>query len=399
MTSFKTKAYIIFAFAIIFTVAQLFSTPQVCDSVSLSTEDTFFYKTEQKAVNIWDVLFKNVNVRYEVTKLERDGHVNNYNFHFRETTPNVSNSELVNHVRTDNSIRDAVREHFNDIQRGNFHTHHPNFINPNAHGRGIGVYNGVSNNTSVNSPLDQFTIRSFIDFSLNVINNTKISFTNIGVYITIAAYLSSAWNLISTNLRKIVSNLWSSSQESIYATIHGIVLNQINAVKGQKFFPFIYVIFIFILINNLIGMIPYNFSSTSHFILTFFISFTVVVGSTILGIQTYKLVFFSVFVPSGCPVGLLPLLVLIELISYLARNISLGLRLAANVLSGHMLLNILSGFAYNIIKSGVKYVFVGVIPLVFIIAFSGLEIAICFIQAQVFSVLSSSYIRDGIVSH
>ena len=165
------------------------------------------------------------------------------------------------------------------------------------------------------------------------------------------------------------------------------------------FFPLIYVIFIFILVSNLIGMIPYNFSSTSHFILTFLMSFIVVLGSTILGIYTYKLIFFSVFVPSGCPVGLLPLLVLIELISYLARNISLGLRLAANVLSGHMLLNILSEFAYNIIGSGFKYVLVGSIPLAFIIAFSALEMAICFIQAQVFSVLSSSYIKDGIVSH
>nr|QDM58078.1 ATP synthase F0 subunit 6 [Bacidia sorediata] len=220
-----------------------------------------------------------------------------------------------------------------------------------------------------------------------------------GVYITISAYLSSAWNIISSNLKKTISNLWSSSQESIYATIHGIILNQINAVKGQMFFPLIYVIFIFILVSNLIGMIPYNFSSTSHFILTFFMSFIVVLGSTILGIYTYKLIFFSVFVPSGCPVGLLPLLVLIELISYLARNISLGLRLAANVLSGHMLLNILSEFAYNIIGSGFKYVLVGAIPLAFIIAFSALEMAICFIQAQVFSVLSSSYIKDGIVSH
>lgn len=181
--------------------------------------------------------------------------------------------------------------------------------------------------------------------------------------------------------------------------MHGIVVNQINAGKGQRYFPLIYVLFIFILTNNLIGMIPYNFASTSHFILTFFISFTVVLGSTILGFGIHKLKFFSLFVPSGCPLGLLPLLVLIELISYLSRNVSLGLRLGANVLSGHMLLNILSGFSYNIMKSGFIYIFVGLIPLVFIIAFSALEIGICFIQAQVFAVLSSSYIKDGIDLH
>src|SRR6266487_2794093 len=154
-----------------------------------------------------------------------------------------------------------------------------------------------------------------------------------------------------------------------------------------------------ILINNLIGMVPYSFASTSHFILTFFISFTVVLGATFLGFQKHGLEFFSFFVPSGCPLNLLPLLVLIEFISYLARNISLGLRLAANIVSGHMLLNILSGFTYKIMSSGILFLFVGLIPLAFIIAFSGLELAIAFIQSQVFVVLTCSYIRDSLDLH
>ena len=154
-----------------------------------------------------------------------------------------------------------------------------------------------------------------------------------------------------------------------------------------------------ILINNLIGMVPYSFASTSHFILTFALSFTVVLGATILGFQKHGLEFFSLLVPAGCPLGLLPLLVLIEFISYLARNISLGLRLAANILSGHMLLNILAGFTYNIMTSGFIFFFLGLIPLAFIIAFSGLELGIAFIQAQVFVVLTSSYIKDGLDLH
>ena len=174
------------------------------------------------------------------------------------------------------------------------------------------------------------------------------------------------------------------SQESLYATILSIVTNQINAGKGQIYFPFIYTLFIFVLINNLIGMVPYSFASTSHFVLTFAISFTIVLGSTILGFLKHKLEFFSLLVPAGCPLALLPLLVLIELISYLARNISLGLRLAANILSGHMLLNILAGFTYNIMTSGVIFFFLGLIPLSFIIAFSGLELGIAFIQAQAY---------------
>jgi F-type H+-transporting ATPase subunit a len=146
-------------------------------------------------------------------------------------------------------------------------------------------------------------------------------------------------------------------------------------------------------------MVPYSFAPSSHFILTFSISFTVVIGATILGFYIHNLKFFSLFVPSGCPLGLLPLLVLIEFISYLARNVSLGLRLAANILSGHMLLNILAGFTYNIMTSGILFFFLGLIPLLFIIAFSGLEIGIAFIQAQVFVVLSSSYIKDSLDLH
>jgi len=146
-------------------------------------------------------------------------------------------------------------------------------------------------------------------------------------------------------------------------------------------------------------MIPYSFASTSHLILTFSLSFTVVLGATILGFQKHGLEFFSLFVPAGCPLGLLPLLVLIEFISYLSRNISLGLRLGANILSGHMLLNILSGFTYNIMTSGFIFFLLGLIPLAFIIAFSGLELGIAFIQAQVFVVLTSSYIKDSLDLH
>jgi F-type H+-transporting ATPase subunit a len=146
-------------------------------------------------------------------------------------------------------------------------------------------------------------------------------------------------------------------------------------------------------------MVPYSFASTSHFVLTFSLSFTIVLGATILGFQKHGLKFFSLLVPAGCPLPLLPLLVLIEFISYISRNVSLGLRLGANIMSGHMLLSILSGFTYNIMTSGLLFFFLCLIPLTFIIAFSGLELAIAVIQAQVFVVLSCSYIKDGLDLH
>lgn len=223
---------------------------------------------------------------------------------------------------------------------------------------------------NVHSPLDQFQIINFLSLNAPILGNVELSITNIGLYLTLGAFLILSLNILATNNNKIVSNKWSISQESLYATIHSIVINQINAIKGQTYFPFIYTLFIIILINNLIGMIPYSFASTSHFILTFALSFTIVLGATILGFQKHGLKFFSLLVPAGCPLGLLPLLVLIEFISYLARNVSLGLRLAANITAGHMLLNILSGFTYTIMNSGFIYFFLALIPLSFIIAFS-----------------------------
>lgn len=253
--------------------------------------------------------------------------------------------------------------------------------------------------TEITSPLDQFEIRKLLGLDAPILANIQISLTNIGLYLTIGACLILILNILANNYNKIVSNRWSISQEAIYFTIHSIVINQINANKGQLYFPFIYTLFVFILINNLIGMIPYSFASTSHFILTFALSFSVVLGATILGFQKHGLEFFSLLVPAGCPLGLLPLLVLIEFISYLARNISLGLRLAANILSGHMLLNILSGFVYKFFTSGIIFFIIGLLPLAFIIAFCGLELAIAFIQAYVFCILSCSYIKDGLDLH
>ena len=251
----------------------------------------------------------------------------------------------------------------------------------------------------ISSPLDQFTIRNLISISAPALGNLHISLTNIGLYLLVAAWLTTMYHLISNNNNKVIMNNWSLSLETLYATVHSIVINQINNKNGQIYFPFIYTLFIYILINNLIGMVPYSFASTSHFVLTFSLSFTVVLGATILGFNKHGLKFFSLFVPSGCPLGLLPLLVVIEFISYLSRNVSLGLRLGANILSGHMLLNILAGFTYNIMTSKLLFFFLGLIPLSFIIAFSGLELGIAFIQAQVFVVLTCSYIKDGLDLH
>ena len=127
----------------------------------------------------------------------------------------------------------------------------------------------------ITSPLDQFEIRDLLSLDAPILANLHLSITNIGLYLVIGFFIALNLNIIGNNYNKLVSNNWSISLETIYATIHSIVINQINTKKGQMYFPFIYALFIFILINNLIGMIPYSFASTSHFIFTFGINFTV----------------------------------------------------------------------------------------------------------------------------
>lgn len=138
-------------------------------------------------------------------------------------------------------------------------------------------------------------------------------------------------NYVAVTGEKLASTNWSLSLESLYDTILNIVSSQINGRSGQIYFPFIFTVFSFILINNLVGLVPYNLATTSQFVLTFALSFTVVLGATILGFEKHGLKFFSLLVPAGCPLVLLPLLVLIEFISYSARCVSLGLRLGANI--------------------------------------------------------------------
>ena len=397
--AFKLSIVLLSALLVIFAIYNNINNPLLCEHcenyLSDDHQDTVFWKIEKRSgVSVWDVLFKNVNVRYEVSSSDRahlDDH-ENQDFRMKQIGTEQYNSHSVDQVRVNRSVVDAVRDHFNEIQRGNIHNQSPNYLNENAHGR------GANSNLGINSPLDQFAIKQLVLIVFNY-KNAKFSFTSMALYLMVSAYIASIITILYNKLTGLISNFWSFIKESIYATIHGIVLSQINVIKGQKFLPFIYTLFIFIIVNNVVGMIPYSFSSTSHFILTFFISFTIVSGSTVLGVFNYLSKFLSILVPQGCPVFLLPLLVLIESISYLARNVSLGLRLAANVLSGHMLLNILSNFTYKFFHSGFKLFCIAFIPLVFISGFSTLETGICFIQAQVFSVLSSSYIRDGIILH
>jgi F-type H+-transporting ATPase subunit a len=172
-----------------------------------------------------------------------------------------------------------------------------------------------------------------------------------------------------------------------------------SSPKSEIFFPFIYSIFFFILINNLVSNVPYSFSTTTSAVMTLGLSFTIFFGVTTLALSLHKIKFFSFFIPSGTPLGLVPLLVLIETVSYFARAISLGVRLFANLTAGHTLLKILSTFLYKLFGSGVIVAIVTLIPFSIFLGLICLEIGVSLIQAFVFSLLTCSYIKDAVYLH
>lgn len=167
----------------------------------------------------------------------------------------------------------------------------------------------------------------------------------------------------------------------------------------QRFFPLIFVIFTFLLFSNLIGMIPYSFTVTSHFIVTLGLSFSLFIGVTLVGFQTHGLHFFSLLLPQGVPLALAPFLVLLELISYCFRALSLGIRLFANMMAGHSLVKILSGFAWTMLSMGGIMVFAHLAPLGIVFALIGLELGVAVLQAYVFTILICIYLNDAINLH
>jgi F-type H+-transporting ATPase subunit a len=201
---------------------------------------------------------------------------------------------------------------------------------------------------------------------------------------------------MGNNNTRLLPSKWSIALESLFASVNSMVKEQIGK---EVYLPFIYSLFFFILIANLFGNVPYSFTITSSVIVSIGLSFTIFIGVTILGLSIHKLHFFSYFIPSGTPLALVPLLVLIELISYIARAGSLGIRLFANIVAGHTLLKILSTFLYQMFSGSLIVAVLTLIPFSIFIALIGLELAVSFIQAYVLTILTCSYIKDAIELH
>lgn len=251
----------------------------------------------------------------------------------------------------------------------------------------------------INSPLDQFEVFSFLSLHFPLLNYLTIAITNLGLYSIVVLSLIILLHTYSSNDYKLIPSKWAISLESIIITISVIVRDQIGIIN-ERYFPFIYSLFLFVLVANLVGNVPYNFTVTTSLIVSIGLSFTIFIGVTILGLVVKKISFFASFVPEGTPLALVPLLASIEFVSYCARAFSLGIRLFANLVAGHALLKILSTFLLKFFQSENLFIcIIAVVPFSIFVALLGLELAVSFIQAYVFVVLTCSYIKDALESH
>lgn len=241
---------------------------------------------------------------------------------------------------------------------------------------------------SLLSPFTQFEINLlqkiefFLDFSV----------TNFTIYLSIVSIILCVLYNTGTQHLTLVPNNFQILFESLYKFILGLLFEQ-TGVKGLRFFPLLFVVFSFIFMANIIGLFPFAFTITAHIALTFLLALSFFTAWIIQGLITLKLSFFNIFLPRGIPVWLMPLLVVIEILSFLIRPLSLSIRLFANMLAGHILLYILGSATLTL------GMLINFFPFLFIIAFLFLELGIAFLQAYVFTILLSIYLADAYKSH
>mgnify|MGYP001395561450 CR=1 FL=1 len=238
------------------------------------------------------------------------------------------------------------------------------------------------------SPLEQFEIVPWIEIKSESLD---LSFTNSSFAMIVTVVFIILFLTLTVNSRSIIPSRLQLISELCYNFIAQLLKDTIGN-EGRKYFPLVFTVFMFVLIGNMVGMVPYSFTFTSHIIVTFALAALVFIGVTILGFAKHGLHFFSFFYIPGLPWYMLPLLIPIEVISYLSRPISLSVRLFANMLAGHTLLKVFAGF---VVMMG----FAGILPLTFIVALTGLEILIAFLQAYVFAILTCLYINDALHLH
>ncbi len=239
------------------------------------------------------------------------------------------------------------------------------------------------------NPLQQFEVKTLIPIHMGGVD---ASFTNASMFMMFAVAGVATFLMLSMRGRALVPTRWQSMAELSYEFIASMVRDNVGT-EGRKYFPFIFSLFMFVLFANLIGLLPYSFTFTSHIIVTFAMAITVFLGVTVIGIVRHKLHFLSFFLPAGVPKIMAPILVPIEIISYLSRPVSLSIRLFANMMAGHTMMKVFAGFVVPLGILG------GWAPLSVGVALTGFEFLVAFLQAYVFTILTCLYLNDAIHLH
>ncbi len=243
-----------------------------------------------------------------------------------------------------------------------------------------------------NDPIHQFQITKLVPIE---IGGYDFSFTNSSAFMVATVAIAGGFLYLTTSSRGLIPSRLQSMSEMSYEFVAGM-LREAAGTHGMKFFPMVFSLFMFVLVANLIGMVPYFFTVTSHIIVTFALAALVIGTVLVYGFYKNGLGFLKLFVPQGVPVALLPLVILIEIVSFLSRPISLSVRLFANMLAGHITLKVFAGFVTSLSAYGAIGVAGAVLPLAMTVAITGLEFLVAFLQAYVFAILTCMYLNDAI---
>lgn len=238
------------------------------------------------------------------------------------------------------------------------------------------------------NPLHQFEIKPIVPIHLGGVD---ASFTNSSMAMVIAVAAITLFLTLSVKGRSLVPGRMQSMAELCYEFVANMIRDNVGS-DGRKYFPFIFSLFMFFLLGNFLGLLPYGFTFTSHLAVTFGMALVVFLGTTVIAFAKHGIKFFGFFLPHGTPLFVAPLLVPIEILSYFFRPISLALRLFANMTAGHTLLKVFAGF---VVAMGIG----GFIPLAAVVALTGIELIVAFLQAFVFTILTCIYLNDALHMH
>ncbi len=241
-------------------------------------------------------------------------------------------------------------------------------------------------------PIHQFNLVEIVPLH---IDGANLSFTNSSLFMVLTVVAAAAFLYLTTANRALIPGRMQSVSEMAYEFVANMLRDGAGN-HGMKFFPFVFSLFMFVLVANLFGMVPYFFTVTSHIIVTFALAMLVIGLVVVYGFWKHGLHFLNLFVPSGVPGVLMPLVVAIEVISFLSRPVSLSVRLFANMLAGHITLKVFAGFVATLGAMGAVGIGGAVLPLLMTIALTGLEFLVAFLQAYVFAVLTCMYLNDAL---